>query len=323
MSGNFELRVINKPIYYIEMVALLHRLINDRTYKGIVLSDSQNAFLDLLKGFRVKVLELFELYLYNEELGDIDALESFITETDPVDLIYLMFGEELSKADIKLLMENMNSLKEMTQAEKYSSAYSSESISLVFQRTGEFTHKLAEVFRTINTIVVEQMGKAGVYEEAVSKTSQELKAKVPLAVAQGIMGKKFVRVYDFSTYYFAPSYFFMNKPMRTFNNKTQIVIYPIGQEDNYSKSALVNALKVIADNTRLEMIRKLSARPMYGKELAAELGLVTSTVSHHLEQLRSIGLIHEERDKSVKYFSLNIKEYNKLCDAMKSFVETR
>jgi DNA-binding transcriptional ArsR family regulator len=65
---------------------------------------------------------------------------------------------------------------------------------------------------------------------------------------------------------------------------------------------------------------------MFGKELAKELGIGTSTVSHHLDQLRSIGLINEEREKSVKYFSINTNEYNRLCDALKNFItleETR
>jgi len=51
---------------------------------------------------------------------------------------------------------------------------------------------------------------------------------------------------------------------------------------------------------------------MFGKELSSKIGIGTSTVSHHLEQLRSIGLLHEEREKNVKYFSINISEYNHL-----------
>jgi DNA-binding transcriptional ArsR family regulator len=134
------------------------------------------------------------------------------------------------------------------------------------------------------------------------------------------MGKKFRNVYDYSSYYFVPSYFYMNRPMRTYNHNSQIVVYPVQEVSSYNKDALANALRIIGDSTRLAIIEKLSKTPMFGKELAAQLGIVTSTVSHHLEQLRSIGLIHEERVKSVKYFSINRNEYKRLCEAMERFI---
>jgi DNA-binding transcriptional ArsR family regulator len=164
------------------------------------------------------------------------------------------------------------------------------------------------------------------YAESIQKVSMNLKSKIPIDVAQNIMGKKFRRIFDFSTYYFVPSYFYMNRPMRTFNERTQIVIYPVQKVNEYNKNTLANALKIIGDGKRLEIIEKLALRPMFGKELAKELGIGTSTVSHHLDQLRSIGLINEEREKSVKYFSVNTNEYNRLCDALKNFItleETR
>jgi DNA-binding transcriptional ArsR family regulator len=209
----------------------------------------------------------------------------------------------------------------MPQVNKYLSSYSDDSIRLVFERTEEFIDKLVDIFKALNEEVVEQLSKQDKYKEGILKVSSDLKSKIPLDVAQGIMGKKFKRVFNFNTYYFVPSYFYMNRPMRTFNEKIQILIYPVQEVNAYNKDNLANALRIIGDNTRLEIIKKLAIKPMYGKELAKELGLVTSTVSHHLEQLRSIGIINEEREKSVKFFSININEYNKLCDAMKNFIE--
>jgi DNA-binding transcriptional ArsR family regulator len=321
MSDEFELKVINKPIYYIEIVALLNRLINDRSYESIRLNGYQNEFLDLLKGLRIKGLELFELYLYNESIDDIDMLEKILNEINQIDFLYLLFGEELSKEEVKSLIKGFHSIDEMPQVNKYLSSYSDDSIRLVFERTEEFIDKLVDIFKALNEEVVEQLSKQDKYKEGILKVSSDLKSKIPLDVAQGIMGKKFKRVFNFNTYYFVPSYFYMNRPMRTFNEKIQILIYPVQEVNAYNKNTLANALRIIGDNTRLEIIKKLAIKPMYGKELAKELGLVTSTVSHHLEQLRSIGIINEEREKSVKFFSININEYNKLCDAMKNFIE--
>lgn len=320
MSKDFELRVINKPIYYIEMIALLNRLIQDRTYMNIQLNDDQNTFLDMLRGFRIKGLELIELYIYDDDITDIDKLERLLENINEVHLIYFIFGEELSKAEISILREDLNAINEMVDKNKYLSSYNWESMKFMLQSTKEFVNKLIDIFKVLNMEVVEQMAKQDLYLESINKVSMDLKAKVPLDVAQNIMGKKFKRVFDFSTYYFVPSYFYMNHPMRTFNERTQIVIYPVLELNEYNKDSLANALRIIGDNTRLEIIQKLAIRPMFGKELAKELGVVTSTVSHHLEQLRSIGLIHEEREKSVKYFSINLNEYRRLCDAMKNFI---
>jgi DNA-binding transcriptional ArsR family regulator len=320
MSSEFEMRIINKPIYYIEMVALLNRLICNRSYREIKLNDNQNAFLDLLKEFRIQGCELFELYLYNQNIDDIGTLVTLLRNIKQVDFLYLLCGEQFSKEQIELLIEHFDIINEIVKKDKYLSSYKWEKIRFAFERTEEFTNILIDIFKVINLEVVNQMKQQERYTESIQNVTLNLKSKIPLDVAQGIMGKKFKRVFDFNTYYFVPSYFYINRPMRTFNEKTQIVIYPVQEANKYNKNTLANALKIIGDDKRLEIIEKLTLRPMFGKELAKELGIGTSTVSHHLDQLRTIGLINEEREKSVKYFSVNTNEYNRLSDAFKNFI---
>lgn len=319
MSNAYELRIINKPLYYIELVALLNRVVMDRTYRQISLNEKQNSFLDLLKKLRIKGFELFEFYLY-DQIDDINTLEKVLISYTQNEFLYLLCGEVFSREEIKLLLNNFNIIDELKNRNEYIAEYDWENIRYAFENTMEFTSQLIDIFRALNLEVLTLLDSSELYKESLSRVSADLKAKLPLEVAQGIMGKKFKRVYDFTTYYFVPSYFFIDKPMRTFNSKTQIVIYPIQEVNQYDKRALANALRIIGDNTRLEIIEKLSKRPMFGKELAHELNLGTSTVSHHLEQLRSIGLIHEEREKNTKYFSINQVEFNKLCDALKNFI---
>jgi DNA-binding transcriptional ArsR family regulator len=238
----------------------------------------------------------------------------------------LLCGEQFSKEQIELLIGRFDEINEIAKRDKYLSSYKWENIRFAFERTEEFINKLDDIFKVINLEVINQLKQQELYTESIQKVSMNLKSKVPIDVAQNIMGKKFRRIFDFSTYYFVPSYFYMSRPMRTFNERTQIVIYPVQKVNEYNKNTLADALKIIGDGKRLEIIEKLALRPMFGKELAKELGIGTSTVSHHLDQLRSIGLINEEREKSVKYFSVNTNEYNRLCDALKNFItleETR
>ncbi|SCY60805.1 ArsR/SmtB family transcription factor [Alkaliphilus peptidifermentans] len=320
MASDFELRVINKPIYYVELIALLNRIINSRNYRDFEFSKRQNSFLDMLKGLRVGGCELFEFFLYDEGMDDISYIEEVFQSYTKVDFLYLLCGEVFTKERIKLIIDDFDIIHEIVKENKFLSDHDWEHLRLAFENTDEFIRQLIDILNVLNKEAIKTIANTDIYEERIAKVHNDLKTKVPLNVAQDIMGKKFKRVFDFTTYYFVPSYFYINKPMRTFNKETQMVVYPIDEINYYNKNSLANALKIIGDNTRLEIIQKLSVKAMFGKEIAKEIGIGTSTVSHHLEQLRSIGLIHEERDKNIKYFSLNIKEYNHLCDVLKDFI---
>ncbi len=61
-------------------------------------------------------------------------------------------------------------------------------------------------------------------------------------------------------------------------------------------------LKVLADETRLAVVRQLMGEPKHVGEINTELELDPSLLSHHLKVLREAGLVVSERDgKSVLY----------------------
>lgn len=61
-------------------------------------------------------------------------------------------------------------------------------------------------------------------------------------------------------------------------------------------------LKVLADETRLEVLRLLARGPHCVFELNEELGIERSLLSHHLSVLRQHGFVEAERDgKAVRY----------------------
>lgn len=64
----------------------------------------------------------------------------------------------------------------------------------------------------------------------------------------------------------------------------------------------VDRLKVLADRTRLEVVRQLMDGPKHVAEINAKLGVEQSLLSHHLKILRDTGLVLAERDgKAVLY----------------------
>ncbi len=61
-------------------------------------------------------------------------------------------------------------------------------------------------------------------------------------------------------------------------------------------------LKVLADETRLSVLRVLLSGPRHVGELTDQLGIQQSLMSHHLRVLRDAGLVESHRDgKAVLY----------------------
>lgn len=67
-------------------------------------------------------------------------------------------------------------------------------------------------------------------------------------------------------------------------------------------SVCANRLKVLADSTRLEVMRHLLESPQHVGDLQRRLNIEQSLLSHHLRTLRDAGLVISERDgKAVLY----------------------
>ena len=63
-----------------------------------------------------------------------------------------------------------------------------------------------------------------------------------------------------------------------------------------------NMLKCIGDKKRLEILRRLSAEPSYGLELAEELGMDSGHMSRILSQMHGYGFLREEKDRLRVYY---------------------
>lgn len=75
-------------------------------------------------------------------------------------------------------------------------------------------------------------------------------------------------------------------------------------------------LKIIAEDTRFELLKKLSIRPHYGAELANQLQLSTATISHHLNCLMDINIVFVSKNQNRQYYILNKEELEKVTDSI-------
>jgi DNA-binding HxlR family transcriptional regulator len=69
---------------------------------------------------------------------------------------------------------------------------------------------------------------------------------------------------------------------------------------------LVSLFKALADPTRLRLAALIVDRARCGQDLAAELGISTGTVSHHLRVLREANLVREVRQPPFSFFELDL-----------------
>ncbi len=69
---------------------------------------------------------------------------------------------------------------------------------------------------------------------------------------------------------------------------------------------LLEALRAIADASRLRLIGLLAARPMAVEELAAASGLSAGTVVHHLKRLEATGLVESEAHRPYVEYALRV-----------------
>lgn len=82
------------------------------------------------------------------------------------------------------------------------------------------------------------------------------------------------------------------------------------RETNIGKQEILNALKVLSDSSKLEILLFIKDQAAYGNQIANKLKLTTSTISYHMEALSNAGLVTLNKKDNRVYYQLN-KNYLK------------
>ncbi|AUS08907.1 ArsR family transcriptional regulator [Laceyella sacchari] len=85
---------------------------------------------------------------------------------------------------------------------------------------------------------------------------------------------------------------------------------------------LVQFHKTLADPTRIRILSLLAQGPLHGQALAGKLGLTPSTITHHVQKLREVGLVFERRNKNTLYLHLDAKALQQKSQAITKWVNT-
>jgi len=86
------------------------------------------------------------------------------------------------------------------------------------------------------------------------------------------------------------------------------------------KKDIIEFLKVLADQTRLEILDLLNQEKTTSSQIQIALDKSQSTISQHLKALISMNLINFERINNIKYYKIKNEEIFKLLVDIKSFV---
>lgn len=153
-------------------------------------------------------------------------------------------------------------------------------------------------------------------QRALENARAGLREMPPLEWSQELMGKTFHNRGPYARFTFAPSLLVPYRAIRFFG-RDQILFFSIRPQVLQDEDIL-RQLKVIADGTRFKIIALLGEKgPLRGMDIAQAMAVAPSTISHHMEQLKRAGLLHEEQVKNSKYYSINRNNVKELLKRLK------
>ena len=88
-----------------------------------------------------------------------------------------------------------------------------------------------------------------------------------------------------------------------------------------SDEQLLTDLKAVGDATRLQILRLLSAKPMYSQQLAQALKITQATISHKLEILSRSNLLEVDltNEHFRLYYIVNKERIRQISSALLTF----
>ena len=302
--------------------------ISDNGYSNIAklseyLSTESISLLNFINKFPLKGLEIGNILLYIDPFLNINTFIKKLDSMKEERFIYFLLSEMIPIEIIEKSKKNKKNLKEFIN----SSLYINQDY---FDLAEELINNVSSIRKNLNILFIDisiflKNINTNEYENKHSKFLKEIKALLntltPLNVAQELMGKKFKRISDYKNFIFIPTYFSKTKCIRYFDENTLIVLKTITFiEKDFNSLELSYFLKALSDKTRLEILEYISKKPSYGIELSTHFKVSRPTISFHLEQLKSVGLVNVERVKNTKYYSINKHNYINYIEKLNKYL---
>lgn len=276
----------------------------------------------ITKHFNVNMLDyLLEMPLENISL---DSLQNTVLSESSVDFVWRQlsldyFCKDANKETLEKAMTNDAALDE-AYGWIADHCESFLAFSAFVRQSRRFISEFFSLAKDMQTPELEAAleKQASKVERMYQSVCQGAKADDLLLFSQEMMGKTFRNRGPYSDFLFLPSYLIPLKACRFFDtdgdNKRQILFLTLRQISR-DREDKVKALKAIADPTRYQILTILAQEgPMRGMDIAKKVSVATSTISHHMEQMKDCGLVTEEPVKNSKYYGLSKQSAKALLD---------
>lgn len=296
------------------------------------LSGKNKAFLELISGLAFPGSDFFGFFQHEKIYHDFDLFIEKVSGYHGVDFIYLAVDKEVSKERIEEVRNNkkeFDNFFEELSLQCHLWKGKKEAVDALVYDTADYKEGLIGLAKEI--YYNDEFGRvvdslANTYKQSSEDIQRRLLEKSPLDLAFEIKGKVFSCRQSFARYCFIPSFFLRDGNIASWDETTFIFFYGVKAGrivDHEETEKVLSIFKSLSDKTRLQILQYLKDKPAYGKQLAEELKLSTATISRHLDQLRSMNLIIEEKSNNFKYFRLNPQEIDRLLEVIEKFLSAK
>lgn len=80
-------------------------------------------------------------------------------------------------------------------------------------------------------------------------------------------------------------------------------------------------MQVLSDRTRLKILCLLKSDELNVKSIYEEIGIKQTLASHHITQMKKLGLLKERKSGTSSLYSINPAKFEKYCDIMREMVQ--
>lgn len=94
----------------------------------------------------------------------------------------------------------------------------------------------------------------------------------------------------------------------------------IFEEKDITPDDVVSIGKLLSDRSKVDILKIISKKSCYGKELATELNLSTATISYHVNALLKVGFVKADASLNRVYYSIDLECISARLDDVKGFL---
>lgn len=264
-------------------------------------------------GFPFGMLEFLTDYPLNE--FTLDKYREHLLQLDVASFVssyFNIFNEQL----VREALENEEKLDRLLREyDKFLGSYLG--FKVFIRETGKIISDFFAFAKELDTKEFHEKNRQvqAVLPAEVIKAQEGLKEMEPLIYSQELMGKVFYNRGPYKEFYFTTTLFAAYKKIRIYG-KNQVLFYSL-RESWEKQEQLLKQLKAVGDETRLKIIALLNEKePLRGLDIAKELSMAPSTISHHMDQMKNCGLLNEEQNKSSKYYSISRTGTKELLESL-------